>query len=146
MISNERRFQFLLEQFKLHSQRLHDFHSERYKITTWSILAIFGYFGWILTNPHRWDIFSRFVLVLPVILVAFGFVYVIGLHLIIDRHGHFLDHLEREMFSGEHSGEFLTEWQKFKNEGHEGKPLRATLYFLWARLLVGTLVASVWLK
>jgi hypothetical protein len=91
----DQRFQFLLEQFKLHSEQLRDLHSQRFKITIWSTLAIFGYFGWILTNTIEVPI--NLVLALPLLFVFLGFGYLFGLHKIIDRHSAFLDHLENEL-------------------------------------------------
>jgi len=143
-VSSPDRFQFLLEQFKLHTEQLRDFQSERYKITTWSIIAIVAYFGWVLTNPDEWcrvAIFSIVVAWLPFALALFGFVYVWKLHAIIDRHSAFLDHLENEMLS---CGD-KTEWAKFKGKGHEGKPLRRTLKVLWWSLLFGTFAFGVFL-
>jgi hypothetical protein len=135
----DQRFQFLLEQFKLHSKRLGDFQRERLKITTWSTLAIFGYFGWVLTNETAYPIL---VLWLPVLFVLFGLVYLYALHRIIDRHSGFLDRLENEMFKIGPN----TEWNKFKAEGHHGKPLRLTFYTYWLLLLIGTALFSVWLS
>ena len=135
----DRRFQFLLEQFKLHSQRLNNFHSERSKITNWSTLAIFGYFGWFLTNTTKFPVYL--VAALPVVFVLLGFAYVHRLHKIIDRHGAFLDHLENEMF---HCGA-ESEWQKFKSKGHHGKPIRSWHYTYWWVLVIGTIFLSGWL-
>ena len=136
----DHRFQFLLEQFKLHSKRLCDLQSERSKITTWSALAIFGYFGWVLTNTIEVPI--NLVVTLPVLFGLLGFGYVFGLHKIIDRHSAFLDHLENEMFRTGAE----TEWEKFKSKGHHGKSLRLLLYTFWSALLIGTVVFSVWLS
>lgn len=135
----DQRFQFLLEQFKLHSKRLRDLQSERSKITTWGTLAIFGYFGWVLTNQTA---YPMLVLSLPVLFALFGFAYVYALHRIIDRHSGFLDHLENEMFKIGPN----TEWNKFKAEGHHGKPLRRTVHLYWLALLMGTALFSLWLS
>lgn len=72
------RFQFLLEQFKLHSGELRDYHRERFNFTTWSTLAIFGYFGWVLTNSTEYP--NLLLSVLPVLFVSLGFAYVYRLH------------------------------------------------------------------
>jgi len=134
----DQRFQFLFEQFKQHSKRLGDLQRERLKITTWSTLAIFGYFGWVLTNQ---TVYPNLMLSLPVLFVLFGLVYVYALHRIIDRHSRFLDHLENEMFKiGDN-----TEWNKFKAQGRYGRPLRLTFYTYWWALLIGTALFSVWL-
>jgi hypothetical protein len=68
------------------------------------------------------------------------------LHSIMDRHSSFLDHLEHEMFSSESPANFLTEWQKFKATGHQGRPLSVTFYLVWAGLLVGALAVGFWLE
>jgi hypothetical protein len=107
--------------------------------TTWSTLAIFGYFGWVLTNPDDWCRFAIVVAWLPFVFAAFGFVYVWKLHSMIDRHTAFLDHLENEMLS---CGD-KTEWAKFKAKGHEGKPLRTTTYWMWVALLLFTGVCGL---
>jgi hypothetical protein len=132
----DQRFQFLLEQFKLHSRRLSDLQSERFKITTWGTLAIFGYFGWVLTNETAYPIL---VLWLPVLFVLFGLLYVYALYLFIDRHSRFLDRLENEMFRTGESG-----WKKFKAE-HKAKPFRLIFYTYWLALLIGTALFSWWL-
>ena len=131
----DHRFQFLLEQFKLHSRRLGDLQSERSKITTWSTLAIFGYFGWVLTNATEYPIF---VLSLPVLFASLGFAYVFGLQKIIDRHSAFLDHLENELFRTGPN----TEWKKFKTKDHRGRPLRLLFFTYWLALWVGTIALS----
>jgi hypothetical protein len=135
----DQRFQFLLQQFKLHSERLRDLQNQRFKITIWSTLAIFGYFGWVLTNTIEVPI--NLVAALPVMFGLLGFGYFFGLHKIVDRHSAFLDHLENEMLrSGAE-----TEWEKFKSKGHHGKPLRLLFYTYWCALIIGTIFFSIWL-
>ena len=93
----DQRFQFLLQQFKLHSERLRDLQNQRFKITIWSTLAIFGYFGWVLTNTI--EVPFNLVAALPVMFGLLGFGYFFGLHKIVDRHSAFLDHLEMRCYA-----------------------------------------------
>jgi len=138
MVGDDQKFQFLLEQFKLHTEQTLGFQNERSKITTWTIIAIFGFYGWIVARPAA-DSLTAIAARVPPVFVLLGLLYVWCLNTIINRHSKFLDYLEYEMFSCGAE----TEWYKFKATGHSPKWLKAVIYIVWVLLFIATVLAPL---
>jgi hypothetical protein len=140
-MADEQKFRFLLEQFKLHTEQLRGFQNERSKITTWSIIAIFAFYGWIFAQQTD-DSLAIIAMHLPPVFVFVGWLYVVIIHVIIVRHKNFLDYLENEMFS---CGD-QTEWNKFKAKGHSQQWLKWMIHAIWGLMFFATLLMLRQLK
>ena len=112
----DREFEFLSRQFFMHAEKIDKIHQERSALMRYSIVATFGYFGWLFTHP---DVAGRYADVLVVSLsiwmVPFGF-NLFGAWrnwfflCAIRKHGDFLDHLLKSgMGCRNHFGEYKAE-------------------------------------
>ena len=130
-------FEFYSTQFLMHVEKVNKIHEERSNLMRYSVVATFGYFGWLFTHPEVAQPYADVLLIsLSIWMVPFGF-NLFGWWRnwffleTIQKHGGFLDYLvSKGMGCPNHFRDYMGQ------KGFVNRKVHPSQFFWWAILFV----------
>jgi hypothetical protein len=142
------RFAFYSKLFELHTNRIFDYHKERFNIGVLSIGGMLAYYGWLFTTTlgNVGKEFYPLLLIAPVAFSSVGLIHNHYVNTMIRKHREFLNFLEisvvnvapkwEETKNGSHK---LSAWDYFETRKYSRKksardgfqPIKRFSYLLW---------------